>query len=77
MAIQGVDWETVLATREEELLTAREEDVDGLYAFLLTTPFGDTNYASDPDSLLKILRVVLTVFRVCVCVFVCVCVCVW
>ena len=65
MDTQGVDWETVLATKEEALTTAREEDVDGLYAFLLTTPFSDTNYAHDPDSLLKILRVVLAVFKVC------------
>ena len=67
MAAQGIGWEAVLATREEELATVSEEEVDGLYAFLLTTPFNDTSHVRDPESLLKILRVVQAVFRVCVC----------
>ena len=65
MAALRVDWDTVFRTGEEELLTAGEEAVDGLYAFLLSSSVtGITDHLKTPDSLVKILGVAQTLFKV-------------
>ena len=65
MAGPRVDWDTVFRTREEELFTAGEEAVDGLYAFLLSSPVTSIfDHLKTPDNLIKILGVAQTLFKV-------------
>ena len=65
MASIGVDWNTVLSTREEDLYNIDEEEVDGLYAFLLATPVSSiSGHVKNADSLLKILAVSQALFKV-------------
>lgn len=59
----AVTWDTVLAMKQDSISAASEEELDELYAFILTVPLTDTLHY-DQQSLLNILNAVQNIVKV-------------